>query len=785
MIKKAILFLLASIGIANMSQAQSGGKTCGASDIYDKIKAQHPEVVAQNDIQLEKDIAKYIAAQAKFLDISKLMKTTAASDSLPYIEIPVVVHIIHDYTNNYVTDAKVAGLISNLNNYYNLKNDTTQIIKIFKKYTGNPRFRFHLATVDPSGNPTRGITRRYTYLTYGGDEKAKFDLWNPASYMNVWVEDHISQSGSVVVGGVIVAYAHFPSAAAADPYGDGLICNYNYIAGTDVTIPHEVGHYFSLLHPWGNTNNPGVSGCGDDFVDDTPPDLGLVNIGSCPLYTDTTCVRPYFKIYPNVAGYDSLADYPDTANVQNAMNYCGCSNFIFTKGQVNRMRGAATSTVGNRNNLSAAFNLWQTGIISPIDTPIKIFDSVTLAGALTFMSRPILPPIADFSVSNAAVGYATSQVRFFGTIYSAFSFYFLDKSWNNDTITSRSWSLSNGAGTATGTGTNIASTFTTPGWVTAKLTVNSRVGSDSITKQAIYVADTTTINPLAASNYYAEFSPTGDLAKWPTFNYYNNEFKWQPANVGYYDNSSIMYTGYDSRGYPANITGTPAGDFDDLFSPAFNLSSFNPSDICNLSYMYAGAFKTGSSNYMNDSLDISYTTDGGRTWTLISTLSKAQIANNGSVGTPFTPSAAWQWSLQSINIPVVARQSQVYFRFRYRPGDNGFGTSTGNNFYLDRFNISNSPLGVNTVVNNSKSIAIAPNPTTGSSYLVINNGGNGVATVNVTDITGKQVYSTRQDMSGVTTSIEIPASAISVKGMYLVQVSFNDKESHTEKLVVY
>ena len=36
-------------------------------------------------------------------------------------------------------------------------------------------------------------------------------------------------------------------------------------------MPHEVGHFFNLAHPWGSTNEPGVEGncISDDNVDDT------------------------------------------------------------------------------------------------------------------------------------------------------------------------------------------------------------------------------------------------------------------------------------------------------------------------------------------------------------------------------------------------------------------------------------------------------------------------------------------------------------------------------------
>lgn len=130
------------------------------------------------------------------------------------------------------------------------------------------------------------------------------------------------------------------------------------------------------------------------------------------------------------------------------------------------------------------------------------------------------------------------------------------------------------------------------------------------------------------------------------------------------------------------------------------------------------------------------------------------------------------------------------FRFRYKPGtftNSSLSTylmGSGNNFYMDRFNISSFPTGIdNTVLDQQGGIVLAPNPTTGSTVLTIS-GGKGMAQVQVTDVAGKVVYRTQQQLTGQVNSIEIPAGPISVKGMYLVQVVTENK-TQTQKLVVY
>jgi len=752
---KPFLFISALL-ISSICQAQF----CGTIKMQDQIIKQHPELadqIAQNNARLEKDISEKIKA----LDLSKLERKTDIGDTT--IIIPVVVHVIHDYGSENVSDDKIIGMLNNLNDMYHLRNDTSGVIPPFKKYVGTMNFTFQFATKDPQGNPTKGITRHYSYLTYGKDNQAKLDEWNPRSYMNIWVEHHI---GLAAEGGIVIAYAMFPSAGAVIPYWDGLMCAAPFltITGNDLgtTIPHEVGHYFNLLHPWGNTNNPG-KGCGDDLVDDTPPTQGEF---SCNLY-DTVCATGYFKLYPSITpGIDSLVDYPDTCNVQNIMNYSECTN-MFTKGQVVRARAAAGSDVGGRDSLWTPFNLMRTGALQSI---------------------PDLPPIADFSVQTnstfASISQATADVSHF--MCPSQTFQFADQSWN-DTIATRSWTFSNGATNPTSTDPIVTNNFSQTGWANISLTVTSNTGSNTITKDSvIYIADPTGI---PAEGYYEEFSLTGDLDKWPIFNYYSDApFKWSYSNAtGFYDKSCITYTAYDPRVYPTFYIGAPQGDFSDIFSPALDLTSMATNSDANLNFMYAGTSRIANSEYMSDTLSISYSTDCGGTWTPLKSLTKGSLDNNGSLGIFYVPLSMTEWSLQSIILPSDAKTSSTFFRFRYKPegkGETPAGAQTSNNFYMDRFNISGLPAGVNTLVQNNEGIAVAPNPTNGDAYVIIKESNSTTAQIIVTDVTGKTIYNINQQVGGNIGRIEIPTSVISAKGMYMVQVITSD-QTHTEKLVVY
>jgi len=755
--KKFLLLLSVMAGTTLTLEAQK----CATAETYRADKQRHPEILKYEQ-QLEKDIR----AQLLKMDLRQYMKTTGAADSdTVMINIPVVVHVIHDYGNEYVSDNAIYQMVKEMNIAYNALNtaELAQVIAPFQPYIGNVRVHFYLATKDPQGNPTHGITRRRSYLTQGGDNQAKYDLWAPSSYMNIWLENHIGLSLGV---GTVLAYATPPASAAANVYYDGVISDSRFITsqpGANYTIPHEAGHYFNLKHPWDSSNQGAGQACGDDDVDDTPPTTG--HFSTCPLY-DTTCAHGYVK---------NGIDYPDTANTQNIMDYSSCA-LMFTKGQAARMRAALRSAVASRINLWNDTNLYATGV------------RTALSAGSPFVSWPDLAPVADFSVSRVGgtISDRLSADKVYGCADGNVSFTFTDRSWR-DTVASRSWTFGNGATTATSTGASVTNKFTQPGWVSVSLTANSNAGSNTVTRDAIYVADP---NATDANGYFQEFSD-GSKDQWPSFNFFGNNTKWeQVSNTGYYDQYSVRYKNYDNRTGAATLIGTPQGDYDDMFSPVFNLSGSQYTSNCNLNFYSSGGFRTTNSAEMTDSLEIWYSIDCGNNWSRIKSLTKGELANLGTITYELTPQWLGDWKLQSIPIPAQAKTGKTMFRFRYKPGvftNNTLSTylmGSGNNFYMDRINISSFPTGIdNTVLEQQGGMVLAPNPTTGSTVLTIS-GGKGVAQVLVTDVTGKVVYRTQQQLNGAVSGIDIPAGPISVKGMYLVQVIMENK-TQTQKLVVY
>ncbi len=758
MIKKAILLLSALAGLGSTAIAQP----CATDQVHARLIKENPQVKATEEAlnaYLRGAFNKLISSSPDYDKYFDSMYTEATKETL---YIPLAVHVVHDYGTEYVTDDEIFQMVKDLNTVWQQKNDLSSVIEPFKRYIGKMNYEFRLARKDPNGNPTTGITRHQSYLTKGGDEQAKFDLWAPDKYVNIWVEGVI---GSNPDNGITLAYAFKPSGGASNPQGDGIIVAAPYITDGG-TIPHEMGHVFNLDHPWNSSGVGPGEACGNDEVDDTPPTKG--HFSTCPLY-DSVCANGYKQVYnyapPGGGPVQSvIVDYPDTTNVQNLMDYSNCTN-MFTMQQVLRVRNANHSTVANRVNLLSDLTKTVTGIMDPQND---------------------LAPVADFSIEKKGAG-STAERYYYMCADNAQEFLFKNQSWR-DTITSVAWEFSNNANPSTSsqkTGT-LKVKFGDPGWVTVKLTANgNNTGSGTTERKVVYAADNNyKLNPMAG--YVQEFDANSDKDKWPTFNYYNNPTSWTTSETGFYDNSCLVHTGFDKRVFPATYTGNFGGDFDDFFSPKFDLSSMTNGD-CNLNFMSAGAYRVTNPDLMNDALLIAYSIDCGATWKKLDSLKDGELANYGTYSNPFRPLWTGDWKLHSINLPSEARTGNTLFRFRYRSSvdPNTAGRiATGNNFYIDRINVSPYPLGVNTLLNDKQNIVLAPNPTTGSTFVVIKDNENKTASVVVTDVTGKLVYKTQSNLTNGVNRIEIPANAISVKGMYMVQI-VTGEQVHTEKLVSY
>lgn len=302
----AILFVVSGLSI----QAQ---QRCHTTEYMEELINKNPAVLDRMN-QIEEHTARHIHHED--------------GNTRAVITIPTVVHVVYRSSSQNISDAQIQSQIDILNEDFRRMNADADNVW---SQAADVEIEFCLASVDPSGNPTTGITRTSTKkrsFSYNNDG-VKFassggkDAWPAGSYMNMWVCD---------LGSGLLGYAQFPGGPAAT---DGVVIDYAYFGdigtatapyGLGRTATHEVGHYLNLRHIWGD------GGCGvDDFVSDTPE--SDASNGGCAIG------------HVSCGSVDMVQNYMD-------YSYDACMN-LFTAGQTSRMR-ALFAQGGSRASLATS-----------------------------------------------------------------------------------------------------------------------------------------------------------------------------------------------------------------------------------------------------------------------------------------------------------------------------------------------------------------------------------------------------------------------------------------------
>ena len=381
-----------------------------ATDYYDSIEvANNPNLLIKR-MELEEFTRNFVKSNAK-------------NDET--IIIPVVFHVLHQYGNERISIEKIEKGIEQVNKDYNAQNsELNNVVNDFKDIIGDANYEFRLAKIDPDGNCTSGVVYYDTKLTYNATNALKYTIhnWDPHSYLNIWTVSSISFGAA--------AWSHYPG---VDAEIDGVVAIHTYV--TDHTLSHEIGHYLNLAHPWGNSNDPGLSeNCDmDDFVDDTPLTIGV----------DQHC---------NL----SQASCGSLDNVQNFMDYSTCEA-MFTEGQMERTLAALNSPVGGRKYLWTDENLAETGTNDGYEPQL-------------------CKPVADF-IDNVPGTCQGDTIEF------------TDYSYNAEP-TSWDWTFQGGT-PASSTEQNPAIAYSTPGLYSVSLTAGNGAGQTQLVREyLVFVTDT-------------------------------------------------------------------------------------------------------------------------------------------------------------------------------------------------------------------------------------------------------------------------------------------------------
>ncbi|MEM1121439.1 MAG: zinc-dependent metalloprotease [Bacteroidota bacterium] len=103
------------------------------------------------------------AVQQTFNEAKRIAKTATKRNADDLLQVQVVVHVVHNTEVQNIPDELIHEQIAILNEDFQYLNpDRANAREEFKAIAGNAGIEFVLATEDPDGNPTSGITRTQT-----------------------------------------------------------------------------------------------------------------------------------------------------------------------------------------------------------------------------------------------------------------------------------------------------------------------------------------------------------------------------------------------------------------------------------------------------------------------------------------------------------------------------------------------------------------------------------------------------------------------------------------------
>jgi hypothetical protein len=236
--------------------------------------------------------------------------------------------------------------------------------------------QFELATEDPLGNPTTGITRHNntTWYNDSGNYWATTE-WDPTRYINVYTNS---------AGGFLGYVPALPQSGTAGTSGDRIVilyssCGRNAPIGPPYnqgrTLTHEMGHFLGLYHTF-QGGCASVAACynNGDYICDT-------NAESSPVFgcpgSSSSCSTPN--------PYHNYMDYSDDLCMEE-----------FTPEQVNRLR----CTIEN----------WRSTL--PVQTGVGV-DAVAATRSAGLLGQNIpnpFSPMTSIAFDLPAAGSATLRV---------------------------------------------------------------------------------------------------------------------------------------------------------------------------------------------------------------------------------------------------------------------------------------------------------------------------------------------------------------------------------------
>ena len=292
-------------------------RMCGAMQMHQSLLESEP-TFRKNMVEFEQNMR-------------SRLRTAMVVRTTPF-KIKVVVHVVYQNATQNISKSQIASQMKVLNQDFRSKNaDRTKTPAVWKGLVIDPMIEFSLATTDPTGKPTDGITRTATTQnSFGADDSVKsaatggVNAWPTDRYLNIWV---------CQLSGGLLGYAQFPGGPKRS---DGVVILHSGFGTSGTarapfnkgrTTTHEIGHFFNLRHIWGDTEDCS----GSDLVADTP-NAETPNYGK-PAFPHISC--------SNGPSGDMFMNYMDYVDDE--------AMFMFTAGQVARMHA---TLAGPRKSLA-------------------------------------------------------------------------------------------------------------------------------------------------------------------------------------------------------------------------------------------------------------------------------------------------------------------------------------------------------------------------------------------------------------------------------------------------
>ena len=542
--------------------------------------------------------------------------------------IPVVFHVLLK-DQKLVTDAQIAAQLDVLNKTFGGRNaDSTGLPSHFKPLFGKSSIQFCMAQRTPSGAVTDGIDRvTVTKASFSNNpaDSAKhttlggINLWDGSKYFNVWV---------CALSGSLLGYATFPNDGRADE--EGVVMDYRTLPGGATTnynqgktLTHETGHYFNLLHIWGDDNGT----CnGSDAVGDTP------NQGDAT----SGCYKDIKKDGCTSTGYGIL--------YQNYMDYSydPCL-LLFTKGQVTRMESSLNSF---RASLLSSDGCLP-AVLKNLNAQLKTINAPEprLCGN-TFTPKVTIRNLGSQTLTSLSIKIALDN----GTP--------INYNWTGS-LASLAYASVNLNALTVAEGQHSLKIFT----ASPNGGIDGDYTNDTLTTNIQYFNPVQTI---AESFEGAAFPPQG----WDILNV-DKGITWEKVTgIAKTGNSSLLLNNF-------NYSNTDQQDY--LRLPSLTLPNL---DSAFLSFQVAASTTTPTNTAGNnwDTLEVLVSKDCGATYTSLYKKWGAKLVTTAYETTENFVPASNEWRKDSIDLSAYINQGAILVAFRNTTGFE-------NNIYLDDINL--------------------------------------------------------------------------------------------------